>query len=102
MILSVSAQTLNYFVDATTTLAAVTGVLDKRQLSVGWSQNVVLVQVNRRIKLVESHIRERTISTVQLAVVTNAVATLPKPSFFFGWSSPREPTKTHSAPHFRD
>jgi len=36
--------------------AGVAAVLDKRQLGVGWSNNVVVVQVNRRIKLVESHI----------------------------------------------
>jgi hypothetical protein len=37
--------------------ACVAAVLDKRQLGLWWSKNVVVVQVNRRIKLVESHIR---------------------------------------------
>jgi hypothetical protein len=37
--------------------ACVAAVLDKRQFGVWWSKNVVVVQVNRRIKLVDSHIR---------------------------------------------
>lgn len=41
-----------------TVYAGVTAVLDKHQLGVGWSNNVVVVQVNRRMKLLESHIHQ--------------------------------------------
>jgi hypothetical protein len=36
--------------------AGVAAILDKRKLGVGWSQNVVVVQVNRTVELLESHI----------------------------------------------
>jgi hypothetical protein len=39
-----------------TVSARVAAVLDKGELGVGWSNNVVVVQVNRKIKLLESHI----------------------------------------------
>jgi hypothetical protein len=51
------SKLFNYVVNGVTRAAGVAAVLDKRQLGICRPQNVVVVQVNRRIKLVESHIR---------------------------------------------
>ena len=43
-------------VDRMAVRACIAAEFDKREFSVGWPQNVVLVQVDLRVKLVESHI----------------------------------------------
>src|SRR5690349_10595455 len=53
-------QVLNYFVHRATMRACVAAVLNQRQLGVRWSQNMVLVDVNRRIKLLASHMVDYT------------------------------------------
>jgi hypothetical protein len=45
-------------VDRVTVRACIAAVLDEGELGVGWTKNMVMVQVKRRIKLLESHIAD--------------------------------------------